>query len=99
MAKSMLFGIKVIFGVREPKPIVGAPAGRTRLCMRNDRVASLFVRTTTAIREFILEDRGDHWFADPELEQLYRTKVYHQYRRRPMPFGQIFRLNPGILSA
>lgn len=60
---------KIIFGVREPKPIVGAPEGRQRIRMRNKSFAKLFVKTSNGIRCFILQDGGDHWFVTPELEQ------------------------------
>lgn len=62
-------GVKVIFGVREPLPIRGAPEGKQRLRMRNTRAAALFVKTAIGVRHFILEDCGDHWFCNPRLEQ------------------------------
>lgn len=65
----IVVGMKVVFGVREPKPIFGAPEGNQRLRMRNDSFASLFVRTATGIRHYKLEDFGDRWFCNPKLEQ------------------------------
>ncbi len=62
-------GVKAIFGMREPMPIVGAPEGRQRLRMRNNSAAKLFVKTTDGIRSWVLEDKGDHWFVNPRLEQ------------------------------
>lgn len=69
MAVTISIGKKVILGVRDPKPIFGAPEGKQRLRMRNDRAANLFVRTANGIRHFILEDCGDRWFCNPKLEQ------------------------------
>lgn len=62
-------GKKVVFGVREPKPITGAPEGRQRLRMRNTSLARLFVKTDSGIRHFILEDKEDTWFCNPQMEQ------------------------------
>lgn len=62
-------GIKVVWGVREPKPIVGAPEGRQRLRMRNTSFVKLFVKSATGIRCFGLIDEGDTWRVDPKLEQ------------------------------
>lgn len=67
-------GMKVVYGVCEPKPIVGAPDGRQRLRMRSNGVARLFVKTPDGIRTFFLEDRGDTWFVNPRLEKG-RTKT------------------------
>ena len=62
-------GIKIVFGVRPPKPIAGAPDGKQRLRLRNNCAASLFVKTSEGIRHFKLEDLGDHWFCNQNLEQ------------------------------
>lgn len=62
-------GVRVVFGVRPAKPILGAPAGKQRLRMRNHDAARLFVRNETGIREFVLEDGGDAWWATPRMEQ------------------------------
>ena len=62
-------GRRIVFGVRPPLPIINAPPGRQRLKMRNKSAARLYVKTDSSIREFVLEDRGDHWFVDPKLEQ------------------------------
>ena len=63
------YGVKIVFGVREPKPIVGAPAGKQRLRMRNGCSASLFIKTADGIRNFSLVDMGETWFCDPTLEK------------------------------
>lgn len=67
---------KIVFGVQEPKPIRGAPAGRQRIRMRNKSGAKLFVKTADGIRCFIIEDGGDHWFVDPKLEQGRNVKWF-----------------------
>lgn len=61
--------INIVFGVREPKPITGAPHGKWRLRMRKNAIAKLFVKTADGIRSFILEDKGYSWFANPRFEQ------------------------------
>lgn len=64
------YGTKVVLGVPEEiKPIVGAPAGKYRLCLRAKSVATLFVKTATGIRKCILEDKGDSWLVRPDLYQ------------------------------
>lgn len=60
---------RVIWGVKEPRPIVGAPPGKQRLRMTNKSFAKLFVWNGKSIREFILIDDGDIWRVDPKLEQ------------------------------
>jgi hypothetical protein len=64
-----IYGKELVWGVREPKPITGAPSGRYRLRMRNRSIAVLFVRTPSSIRVFALLDNGDHWTPAYELEQ------------------------------
>jgi hypothetical protein len=59
----MKAGVKIVHGVREPKPIIGAPEGRQRLRMRSDSIAKLFVKTSDGIRQFVLEDCGQTWRA------------------------------------
>lgn len=68
-------GFKIVWGIREPKPIFGAPEGQHRLRMRNTEAAKLFVRTVHGIRVFTLEDCGDRWFANPKLEQRANLRV------------------------
>lgn len=59
---------KVVFGVREPKPIFGAPQGKQRLRMKHDSFGVLFIKTDSGIRQFHLEDVGDRWFCNPIME-------------------------------
>lgn len=68
----MTTGIKVVWGCpSEIKPITGVPEGKMRLKFSNKSAARLFVKTAHAIREFILEDHGDTWFANPRLRQRH----------------------------
>jgi hypothetical protein len=60
---------KCVWGVQDPKPIVGAPPGRQRLRLRNKDVARLFAKTQDGIRHFILVQDGENWAIDPRLEQ------------------------------
>lgn len=68
-------GFKIVHGIRELRPIFGAPEGQHRLRMRNDGAATLFVRTDNGLRAFALEDCGDRWFANPKLEQRANLRV------------------------
>lgn len=61
------WGIKIVWGVREPMPIHNAPAGRQRLRMRNKSPVKLFIKTEDGIRCFALEDRGDIWFCNHSI--------------------------------
>lgn len=70
-----VLGMKVVWGVREPKPIFGAPEGQHRLRMNKSEFAKLFVRTANGIRQFGLEDCGDRWFCNPKLEQRANIRV------------------------
>lgn len=40
-----------------------------RLKFSNKGPAKLFVKTANVIREFLLEDHGETWFANPRLTQ------------------------------
>jgi len=73
-----IYGQKLVWGVREPRPIKGAPSGRYRLRMRKRDVVRLFVRTPLSIRVFALLDNGDHWVPAYELEQG-RNERWIQY--------------------
>ena len=67
---SIRIGLPVVWGCPiELKPITGAPEGKMRLKFSNNGPARLFVKTASAIREFILEDHGETWFANPRLTQ------------------------------
>jgi hypothetical protein len=51
-----------IFGIPdEIKPVKALPMGKTRLRLRPEDFARVFVRTETGIRGFHLTDAGDHW--------------------------------------
>lgn len=62
-------GKRLVIGVRDPKPIDGAPEGKQRLRMRNDCFAVLFIKTAVGIRQFLLEDLKDRWLCSEALEQ------------------------------
>lgn len=58
---------KIVWGVKEPKPIKTEMPGRVRLRMRNKAFAKAFFKTPNAIRCFALKDCGDYW--EPIYEQ------------------------------
>ena len=69
------FVLSVVFGV--PKSILhvqGAPSGRQRLRFRNNGSASLYVKTTDGIREFMIEIRSDGWRCGPEVGRNLTTQ-------------------------
>ena len=54
-------GLKAVLGIRDLRPIVGAPEGKQRIRMRVNDFARLYVRTADGLRAFILTDNGDTW--------------------------------------
>ncbi len=42
---------------------------QVRLRFRNGHAARIYLRTMEQMRCFVIEDRGDHWFVNPALEQ------------------------------
>ncbi len=61
----MIIGIKLVFGLRDPKPIVPRPAGTLRLRMRKDAAAMLYARDAGQTTEYRLRDDGDSWYPMP----------------------------------
>lgn len=77
-ARRIYVGQKFVVGwCRDFKPIVNVPPGRHRLQLRNDSLATLFVRTTDGIRKFHLRDDGETWFAIEQAANL-RVAINHQ---------------------
>lgn len=92
-------GIKVVFGVREQKPISCVPLGRTKLVMRNNTSAKLFVKTKSGIRVFMLEDLGDTWRAKESLLQRSSDRVIRRVAYLPRAnVSKCFFLNPSLLN-
>lgn len=58
---NIIYGIKAVFGVSTPKPIVGLPPGRARLRMRSAELAVVRVKNGETIRSFHLADCGEEW--------------------------------------
>jgi hypothetical protein len=69
MSTPIFKGPKFVFGIQELKPIIGAPDGRRKLVMRHNCIARFFVRSADGIRHYALEDRGDHWYCNPDWLQ------------------------------
>lgn len=92
-------GIKVVFGVRERKPISCVPIGRTKLVMKNNDIAKLFVKTKTGIRVFILEDLGDTWLAKETLLRRITERIIRRIAYLPRAdVSKCFSLNPSLLN-
>jgi hypothetical protein len=66
----MTIGEKIVWGVRELKPITGM-AGKYRLRMRNTKPVELFERTEGGVKKWLLKDCGDHW------EPIFTKGVNH----------------------
>lgn len=58
-----------VFGVRDPLPLCGFPAGRVRLRLRNTDYARAYVKATAGIRCFIIGEAEGCWVPLAELEQ------------------------------
>lgn len=67
-----LIGQKIVWGVTEPRPIVGAVPGRQRIRMRAKAAAVLFVRAEDGIRKFYLNDLGHAWSPSLEIGRNHR---------------------------
>lgn len=63
---------KPVWGVQEPKPIVGLPPGKQRLRMRVKDAVKVYVRTEMGVRCFVLSDCGTHWGVAFETGRNYR---------------------------
>lgn len=100
--KSMMIrkGLRVVCGLQEQlKPIAGVPEGKMRLRLRRDALAQLFVRTRDGLRTFLLEDRGDVWFARGDLIQSANIRRPHTIVYLPgADLKRCLHLNPFILS-
>jgi hypothetical protein len=71
--RERIFGPKLVFGVPVIiKPIVGLPPGKVKVRFRNTSVACVFIRGDYGIRQFYLEDKGDHWYPCFEVARNYR---------------------------
>lgn len=71
-------GAPIVWGVRELKPIVfgdGVPDGKRRLRMRNRDAARMFIKTQSEIREYMIQDAGDHWAVNSSWEQGRNKKL------------------------
>lgn len=57
-----------VFGMTEPKPIIGLPPGKLRLRLRNNAFSVGYLRTDTeTIRFVISRDADGNWIYDPKL--------------------------------
>lgn len=72
MSTIILRGTNIVFGVRDPKPVVGAPEGRQRIRMRLKDAARLFVKTADGLRGFYLSDEGDSWSVRSEFGRNFK---------------------------
>lgn len=83
------FGLSVVFGV--PKSILhvqGAPSGRQRLRFRQNEAASLYVKTTDGIREFMIESRAEGWHCGPEVGRNLTSLIGYTF--------DIYRCSPNL---
>ena len=63
-------GFKCVWGIPiEVKPVSNAPAGRRRLKFRAKSAVRCYVSTPNGIRCCILEDCGNHWRWNNNMEQ------------------------------
>lgn len=59
---AVLVGLNgIIFGIQEPKPLVGFPEGKIRLRLRNEKFALARVRDAKGVREFLIREKDGAW--------------------------------------
>lgn len=95
--RQALVGIRVVWGVRGPKPIIGAPAGKQRLRMRGREPAKLFIKTSDGIRCFHIKDEGDHWSPFSEIGRNRRAEsvasiseeIFEEYQKHRRLYSRL----------
>jgi len=56
-------GRNIEIGVKNPLPLRGFPAGRARICQRNNAIVRVFIRPPAGgIRCFFVEERDGAWW-------------------------------------
>ena len=55
------------FGIREPLPLRGFPAGKVRIRQRNTEFPTAVVKTDTGARRFIIGEHEGHWVPMGEM--------------------------------
>jgi len=66
-AATVIGGVPLVYGVREPLPLRGFPEGRTRIRMRPGKFVRVYVRPPDGgVREFVVQERDGAWWADIE---------------------------------
>lgn len=63
----------VRFGVQEPKPLKNFPPGKVRLRMRNNDFVHAYVKTSSSIRHFLVDEIDGFWV--PILEQGANKRI------------------------
>jgi hypothetical protein len=53
--------VSLVWGVSDPLPLSGFPAGRARIKLRNDSFVQVRVRTSDGIREFYVFEQDGSW--------------------------------------
>jgi hypothetical protein len=61
MAAIVIGSKQTVWGVREPLPLEGFPQGKVRVRMRNDCVATAFVKTPKGITRFTIKEDDGKW--------------------------------------
>lgn len=70
-----IVGGNFVWGVCDPLPLRGFPLGKTRIRMRNDEFVSVFVKTGSSIRAFIVKEEGGFWTPGPEISANHRPQI------------------------
>jgi hypothetical protein len=78
MTHSYITNLEPVFGVQEPLPLAGFPAGRARISMRRDSYATVFIKTENGIRAFTPCIHDGCWVCDPQLERQRNARVEHE---------------------
>jgi hypothetical protein len=68
--------IKPVFGVLEPREMLGFPAGKVRIKMRHDNFARVFVKTCSGILETVpMVDADGNWHFNPRFTQAINWRA------------------------
>jgi hypothetical protein len=62
-----LINLPVVFGVSAPKPLNNFPHGKTRIRLRSNEFAKVYVRNPEGIREFVIQEKEGCWIPFSEL--------------------------------
>lgn len=73
-AKPIIYGLKVVWGLKPRQPVTGLPEGRSWLRLSPNEAGKVFVQQDWVLRCYLLEDCGTEWKAVLIWEVIETTK-------------------------